>query len=130
MMAANAWMSWETQDAQIGARPFDVFPAGTPDGAIICRWGAAPEVATDNITDLAWTPVDADDAAAAMQALQAAGYTRIDAPEGTFLAAESSPGYGDADGWGTTYLFTLDDVRWALTKADVTNYVKSPTEND
>ena len=28
----------------------------------------------------------------------------------------------------TTYLFGFDDVRWAVTKADVTAYVKAPTE--
>jgi hypothetical protein len=126
MMASNGWVSWETQDQQIGAAPFTGFPNGTPEGAIVCRWGADPNAATDNIIDLAWTPIDPENAVAAMAQLENEGYTRIEEPEGIYLAMPGEPGYADDDGWGPTYFFGFDDVRWAVTKADVTDYVKAP----
>jgi hypothetical protein len=129
-MAGNDWVSWETQDEQIGARPFDVFPNGTPDGAIVCRWGADPNLATDNVIDLAWSPIDPENAVAAMDKLETEGYTRLTMADGIYLAMEGPPGYTDAEGWGLTYYFGIDDVRWAATKADVTNDVKAPTEAD
>lgn len=128
MTASNGWVSWETQDQQIGARPFDSFPNGRPEGAIVCRWGESPDVATDNIIDLAWSPIDPESAVAAMASLEEAGYVRIDAPEGVYLAMPGTAGYTDAEGYGDTYLFGFDDVRWAATKADVTAYVKAPAD--
>jgi len=130
MMATNGWVSWETQDEVIGARPFDRFPNGTPDGTIVCRWGADPDLATDNVTDLAWSPVDPENAVAAIDTLENEGFTRLDTADGVYLAMAGPPGYTDAEGWGETYFFSFDDVRWAATKADVTNYVKAPTEPD
>ncbi len=130
MMATNGWVSWETQDQQIGARPFDTFPNGSPDGAIVCRWGADPNLATDNVIDLAWTPIDPENAVAAMDKLETEGYTRITQADGIYLAMQGPEGQTDAEGWGPTYYFGFDDVRWAATKADVTNYVKAPTEAD
>ena len=128
MTASNGWVSWETQDQQIGARPFDAFPNGRPDGAIVCRWGEDPDLATDNIIDLAWSPIDPESAVAAMDDLEDQGFIRIDAPEGIYLAMTGPEGYTDAEGYGETYFFGFDDVRWAATKADVTAYVKAPTE--
>ncbi|QIG40359.1 hypothetical protein G5T42_13470 [Microbacterium sp. 4R-513] len=128
MMAGNGWVSWETQDQQIGARPFDRFPDGSPAGSIVCRWGAAPEAATDNVIDLAWAHLSSAAAASAQEALAAEGFERIEAPEGVYLAIK--PGAGDrvdGEGFGETYLFTADDVRWARTKEDV-GYVKAPDE--
>ena len=55
------------------------------------------------------------------------GYQRIDAPEGVYLAMPATGGPGDAEGFGDSYLFTVDDVRWAMTKADLA-YVKAPDE--
>jgi hypothetical protein len=128
MMASNGWVSWQTQNQQIGATPFNGFPNGTPEGAIVCRWGADPNLATDNIIDLAWTPIDPENAVAAMADLENEGYTRIEQPDGVYLAMPGEPGYSDDEGWGPTYFFGFDDVRWAATKADVTNYVKAPDE--
>jgi hypothetical protein len=128
MMAANGWVSWETQEQQIGARPFDVFPNGSPDGAIVCRWGEGPGAATDNNVDLAWSPIDPESAVAAMARLEEEGYVRIDAPESVYLAMPGPEGYTDAEGYGETYFFGFDDVRWAATKAEVTAYVKAPGE--
>ena len=127
MMAQNGWISWETQNEQIGARPFDRFPDGTPEGAIVCRWGESPDLATDNLIDLAWTPIGTDAATAAQQMLVAEGYQRVDAPEGVYLAMPATGGPGDAEGFGDSYLFTADDVRWAMTKADLA-YIKAPDE--
>jgi hypothetical protein len=127
MMAQNGWVSWETQGAQIGARPFERFPDGTPDGAIVCRWGESPDIPTDNLIDLAWTPIGSDAATAAQQMLAAEGYQRIDAPEGVYLAMPATGGAGDSEGFGDSYLFTPDDVRWAITKAALAN-VKAPDE--
>ena len=126
-MASNGWVSWQTQDQATGARPFDAFPNGSPRGTIVCRWGSDPAAATDNIVDIAWAPIDPENAVAAMQKLSEEGYTRTDAPEGVYLSLTGPEGYTDAEGWGETYYFTPDDVRWAATRADVT-YVKSPTE--
>jgi hypothetical protein len=128
MMTTNGWVSWQTQDQQIGARPFDTFPNGSPAGAIVCRWGADPELATDNVIDLAWSPIDPESAVAAMDELEEQGLVRIDAPEGIYLAMTGPEGFTDAEGYGETYLFGFDDVRWAATKADVTAYVKAPGE--
>ena len=127
-MASKGWVSWETQDQQVGARPFDAFPNGTPDGAIVCRWGEGPDIPTDNIVDLAWTPIDPENAVAAMATLEDAGFTRLDEPEGIYLAMKGPEGYTDDEGWGQTYLFGFEDVRWAATKADVSNNVKAPDE--
>ena len=128
--AGNGWISWETQDQQIGARPFDAFPNGTPEEAIVCRWGADPNLATDNVIDLAWSLIDPESAVAAMTKLEEQGFVRLEAPEGVYLTVQAEAGSGDADGWGSTYLFGFDDVRWAATKADVKNYVKAPAEAD
>lgn len=127
MMAQNGWISWETQNEDIGARPFDRFPEGAPDGQIVCRWGVSPDLATDNVVDLAWSPIEPDAAASAQSYLLTEGYQRIDAPEGVYFALTGTDFHSDAEGYGETYLFTDDDVRWALTKADVA-YVKAPDE--
>ncbi|MFH8250304.1 hypothetical protein ACH3VR_08070 [Microbacterium sp. B2969] len=128
MMTENGWVSWETQSEQIGARPFDRFPGGAPAGHIVCRWGESPDLATDNIIDLAWSPIEPDAATAAQQLLVTEGYQSIDAPEGLYLAMTGAGTFADDEGWGETYLFTADDVRWAMTKADVA-YVKAPDED-
>ena len=127
MMTQNGWISWETQDQTIGARPFDGFPDGAPAGHLVCRWGESPDIPTDNIIDLAWSPIDPDAATGAQQSLAAEGYERIDAAEGVYLAMSIVDGATAAEGLGDSYLFTDDDVRWAMTKADLA-YVKAPDE--
>lgn len=127
MMAQIGWISWETQNAEIGARPFERFPEGAPDGQIVCRWGVSPDLATDDVIDLAWSPIGTEAAASAQAFLLDEGYQRIDAPEGVYFALTGTDFHSDAEGYGETYLFTGDDVRWALTKADVAS-VKAPDE--
>ncbi len=127
IVAQNGWVSWETQDQTIGARPFDRFPDGAPVGQLLCRWGESPDIPTDNLIDLAWSPIASSAAAAAQESLVGEGYERIDAPEGMYLAMRSAEGWADDEGYGDSYLFTDDDVRWAMTKADLA-YVKAPDE--
>lgn len=127
MMAANGWVSWETQDQEIGVTPFDDFPNGRPEGALVCRWGADPNLATDNILDLAWAPIDPENAVAAMQRLEEQGFIRTETPDGVYLSVKGDPGWADDEGWGTTYYFGIEDVRWAATKAE-TQYVKAPSD--
>ncbi|KRA23701.1 hypothetical protein ASD65_04110 [Microbacterium sp. Root61] len=129
-MASNGWISWETQDAEIGARPFDEFPNGSPEGAIVCRWGASPDLATDNIIDLAWAPIDPENAVAAMLKLEEQSFIRIETPDGVYMAVRSDAGWADDEGWGTTYYFGIEDVRWGMSKAEVDGYIKAPTDAD
>jgi hypothetical protein len=129
-MTSNGWVSWQTQDQAIGPRPFDTFPNGSPRGALVCRWGADPAAATDNVIDIAWAPIDPENAVAAMQKLAEQGYVRTDTPDGIYLSLTGPAGYTDAEGWGETYYFALSDVRWAATRADVAAYVKAPDEAD
>ncbi|MFE1644789.1 hypothetical protein [Microbacterium sp. P01] len=116
LMAGNGWISAETQDAQSGARPFDRFPNGSPERTIICRWGADPGAPTDNVIDLAWSPIDSENAAAAIQSLVDSGYLRTDEAIGVRLSAPQ----GD-----DVYLFTGNDVRWAPAGVDV-GYITAP----
>ena len=129
MMTQNGWISWETQDQTIGARPFDRFPDGPPGGQLVCRWGESPDIPTDNIIDLAWSPIEAGAASGAQQTLAGEGYERLEGPEGVYLALPGVDGWADAEGYGDSYLFTEDDVRWAMTKADLA-YVKAPDESE
>lgn len=126
-MTGNGWVSWQTQDQATGARPFDAFPNGSPRGTIVCRWGADPAAATDDVIDIGWTPIDPENAVAAMQKLTEQGYVRTDTPEFIYLSLTGPAGYTDAAGWGETYAFGLDDVRWAATRADVDQFVKAPS---
>lgn len=129
ILSQNDWELWQTNDEQYGARPFDVFPNGSPSSMVLCRAGIGKEVATDNILDLAWAPVDPESAVAAMQQLEAAGYQRIDAPEGVYLAMPGvDGGWQDDEGYAETYLFTPRDVRWAALKSDL-KFMKAPGES-
>jgi hypothetical protein len=123
MMATNGWVSWETQGSV-----FDKFPNGRPTGAIGCRWGFDPDLGTDNVIDLAWAPIDPENAVAAMQMLDGEDYVRTDAAECIYYSRTGPGGYVDADGWGDTFCFTDRDVRWAVTRTDVRMYVKAPTD--
>lgn len=120
-LESNGWISWNTLDQDPSYSPFDILPAGAPEGALSCRWGQGPEVGTDNVYDLAWAPVDTATAGEAARALEADGYRRIETPEGTYLALPQDPatGYADEDGLGPSFLFTGTDMRWAATREDL-----------
>lgn len=119
---SNGWISWSTVDEPTGARPFDDFPGGVPDGHIVCRWGIGPEVATDNVIDLAWARIDSYNAVSAMLHLEETGWTRgeTDATGSTLFTSRAS-------GPGGAFLFTPSDVRWAA-EPDHLDYIASPDE--
>lgn len=114
------WVGWNMVGEAIGHSPFDEFPSGAPDGQLSCRWGEGPEIATDNVLDLAWAPIDAETAAGVQAHLADQGFEMIEAPEGTYYAVRSdATGWSDSEGFGQSYLFTGTDVRWAQVKEDL-----------
>ncbi|WP_396668152.1 hypothetical protein [Microbacterium sp. R86528] len=115
MMNENGFVSWETTGEQIGARPFDAFPDGPPADQIVCRWGDGPEVATDNVIDLAWAPLPSADQSGTQDYLISQGYTRSHDDATVLISVEGGDGY----------LFTASDVRWAP-RADYLQYIQSP----
>jgi len=125
MMTENDWVSWSGSDAT--GWPFGEFPGGAPAGHIACTWGADPNLATDNVITLAWAPIDAAGGADAQTYLEAAGFERINTTEGVYMAQRSETGWADAEGYGASYLFTAQDVRWAMFKEEL-KYVKAPDE--
>ncbi|WP_404433513.1 hypothetical protein LG299_03340 [Microbacterium lacus] len=127
--AETEWVSWPMPREGIGHNPFEVFPDGAPAGSISCRWGEDPDLATDNVVDLAWSPIAPDESTDAQTALEADGYERIDASEGVYLAMRGEQGWGDSEGFAQSYLFTRDDVRWAMTKAEL-EFVQAPEASE
>lgn len=116
-VAQNGWVGWNMVGQDIGHSPFDEFPGGAPTGQLSCRFGKGPEVATDNVLDLAWAPISGDAARAAQDSLQEKGFERIDVADGIQWALRGHEnGWTDAEGWAETYLFTDTDVRWAVTR--------------
>jgi hypothetical protein len=113
------WMGWNMVGQQIGHSPFDGFPGGAPAGQLSCRFGKGPEVATDNVLDLAWAPIDQTASQAAQEHLADVGFERIVAPEGVQWSVRGEAGWADADGWGQTFLFTGSDVRWAMIRDEL-----------
>ncbi|PTT20050.1 hypothetical protein DBR36_06490 [Microbacterium sp. HMWF026] len=108
----QGWVSWNAAEEGVEFSPFDTFPGGAPAGQLSCRYGAGPDVATDNFFGLAWAPISGSAAQAAQEALAAAGYQRLDVDGSTQWAMAGSPGYSDDEGWGETYQFSESDVRW------------------
>jgi hypothetical protein len=118
MTEESGSVSWQTQDEEIGARPFADFPGGAPEGQVICRWGEDPDLETDNVIDLAWAPMPAVEQADAQAMLTQRGYGREDGDAGVWFVASLDDG-GDA------YLFTDDDVRWSMSQEFV-GYIDAP----
>ncbi|MGZ0710541.1 hypothetical protein ACWPKO_19605 (plasmid) [Coraliomargarita sp. W4R53] len=116
MMNESGFVSWETTNQQIGARPFASFPSGEPEGQLVCRWGEGEDIATDNVIDLAWAPMPASDQSSAQNYLVAEGYTLSTTDEGAVYANAVN---------GDGYLFTTTDVRWAP-QVDYLQYTQSP----
>lgn len=127
MMSEQQWQGWTIPRDGIGFTPFDDLPGGPPPGQITCRWGEDPDLATDNVVQHSWSALSAVDVGAWQSELVARGYERIDSAEGVFYAVQGEAGYSDDEGFGDAYLFTDDDVRWAMFKADVA-FVKAPDD--
>lgn len=117
MMAAQGWRAENTVGQPIGPQPFDDFLDGTPEGAVVCRWAADPDAATDNVVDLAWAIIAAEAVGDAIQRFSEQGYVVSGSPEGTYLVNPD----------GGAYLFTSTDTRWAATQAELA-FIKAPSE--
>lgn len=114
-MQTWGWTSTNTLGQQIGAQPFEGFPSGPPEGAVVCRWQAVPGEETDRVVDLAWAPLAAEAQADVIQTLGARGYTLTQEAEGVYV-----------DFLGTaSYLITVDDIRWGRTREDLT-FIAAP----
>ncbi|BDV30933.1 hypothetical protein [Microbacterium terricola] len=123
MMADQDWSVKDTAGEESGPKPFAIFPGGSPDGWIACRWGADPDAATDNIIDLAWAPFTTDQIDAAAAELADAGYQHIDGGAGVlYVYSDDSSAGPDGD----AYLFTQYDVRWAPSE-ELLAYIQSPS---
>jgi hypothetical protein len=118
LAADQGWTARDTVADEVGAKPFENFPGATPEGAIVCRWAEDPTAPSDNVIDLAWTPIDALLTEDAQIGLIDLGYERTEGPDGAQFA---NPEGGDA------YLFTGPDVRWAMS-VDELAFVKAPGE--
>lgn len=116
-VTGNGWVGWNTIGRQIGYNPFEALRPGGLERQLACRWGKGPDVATDNVLDIAWAPLAGDAVEKAKQKLVAAGYDRILTEGGEYLAWSSGElGYQDEYGYDSTYLFTGGDVRWAANR--------------
>ncbi|WP_148286428.1 hypothetical protein [Microbacterium sp. B19] len=119
----NGWVGWNMAGDTTGHSPFDQFPDGAPKGQLSCRFGAGPDVPTDNVLDLAWAPIDSAASRAAQDALETRGFQRIEVPAGVEWALRGDEGWADDEGWGQTFLFTGTDVRWAMIRNQL-DYIK------
>lgn len=97
------------------------------EGGILCQWMEDHSVATDNFTWIGWAPaVDAE--AMVNDLVLEGGWRREDAPEGIYMTADDAQMMPivDAEGYGTTYLFTGGQVRYASTKAELVSITAPP----
>lgn len=108
----QGWVSWNAAEEGSRFSPFDKFTGRAPAGQLSCRYGAGPDVGTDNFFALAWAPISGSASRAAQESLAAAGYQRLDVDGVTQWATLGSPGYSDDEGWGETFQFSDTDVRW------------------
>ena len=99
----------------------DVFHIGetTIDDGIECIWGDY-SVATDHVQIFGWAPISASDADAARAELLAAGWLRVDDPNGDYVTENPDTAVAmDEAGYGLTYEFgdgwvTMSDTKQSL----------------
>lgn len=97
------------------SEPFRIGETVFDDG-IQCTWGNY-SVASDRVQIYGWAPISSDAAATAQQQLVQTGWTREEAPEGTYITEKDSTAMAtDAQGYGLTYLFGDGWVKYADTK--------------
>lgn len=93
------------------------------DSGMLCFW-ADYSVGSDHGQLYGWAEITTEDAVSAQAALLASGWTREDAPEGTYITEDPQFSMGtDDDGYGMTYLFhdgwvKLADTRQGLVLID------------
>lgn len=97
---------------------------------IQCWWSADPTVGTDNVLLYGWAPATAEvwDALVAERAADtdAEWFTEED-ERGVYLTHRTDYWVQDAEGYGTTYLFTGDAILYAQTKAETEDVVGPPS---
>lgn len=96
---------------------------------IQCWWAVDPTVGTDNVLLYGWAPATAEEWAALVAERTAetdtAWFTEED-ERGVYLTHKTDYWVQDADGYGTTYLFTGDAILFAQTKAETEDVVGPP----
>lgn len=116
-LASFAEYDWTAKPAD------DAFVVGgvtIPDG-IACVWGDY-SVGTDNVSWLAWGPLDDAAAQTAIAGLLAEGtWRREEGDAGIYVTATDTDmlPVTDADGYGTTYLFADGQVKAATTRSEL-----------
>jgi hypothetical protein len=117
----RGWTAWDLveQQTEPNGSVFDSFPGGRPAGTMACRYGAGPDVATDNVIDLTWAPIDAEQAAIYQAHLESQGFVRIDGAETVQYSVRGTDGWTDADGWAQTYDFTPTGLRWVAIRDEL-----------
>lgn len=121
-LETRGWDLWPVADVSPFGGAFGSLPEAT-----VCTAGADEDAAAEELIDLAWAPLTPTVATAAQKELAELGYERIESAEGVYFAMSGDYGYGDAEGYAHTYLFTADDVRWANFK-DHVKFVKAPDD--
>lgn len=114
--------------ARPDAGPLVVGGVTIPDG-IACVWGDY-STGNDNVSWLAWGPLDDTSAQTAISALLADGeWRREDGEDGIYITATdtSMSPVTDMDGYAMTYLFADGEVKGALTRADLAIIVAPST---
>ena len=105
-------------------KDFVIGDVALPEG-MLCFWGDY-NVGSDHGQLYGWSKISSEDAVQAQSALLAAGWTREDGPEGTYITEDPQFSMGiDEDGYGMTYLFNdgwvkLADTRQGLVLIDWT----------
>lgn len=99
-------------------------------GGIQCWWAADPTVGTDNVLLYGWAPATREvwDALVAERTAEtdAEWFTEED-DRGIYLTHKTDYWVQDAEGYGTTYLFTGDAILFAQTKAETADVVGPPS---
>ena len=105
MLAADALAEFEESGWTVRQDPFVILDLELPEGTA-CTWGDFTSPTSDDLVLFGWSPLDADDAAAATESLLAEGW-RAEEADGVTLITED-PTFAlrtDAEGYGVTYTF-------------------------
>ena len=105
MLAADALAEFQASGWTVRQDPFVILDLELPEGTA-CTWGDFSKPTSDDLVLFGWSPLDADDAADAQEALLAEGW-RTEEEDGTTIVTED-PDFAlrtDAEGYGVTYTF-------------------------
>lgn len=105
MLAADALAEFQENGWTVRQDPFVILDLELPEGTA-CTWGDFSKPTSDDLVLFGWSPLDADDAADAQEALLAEGWS-TEEEDGTTIVTED-PAFAlrtDAEGYGVTYTF-------------------------